>query len=443
MRHYRNVSLQHNLVCPSTDGLVVGSANTTIHMNGHSITCPDEAFGCFQSDDSGIYSDQNNTVVVGPGTISGFYSQISLDGSNASTVTGVTTNGGREGWGRRGVNVSGTSDLVKNVADTADNVSFYAGGPGTSNSFVNDKSTGAGTGFYIADDSMDMLSGDTATHSVFEGFYIYFADHTTVKNSKADHVVTPPYFGAGFVDICSTYGTYSGNTSNANLYDGFDFFHSDCGAPAPPHASFPFDHTNGMQVVFTGNLAKGNGGDGAYFDKADAAEGSSGAGSTISGNAFLGNGGDGMDMYRTYVSHVFHNTANGNGVDGYDFNRPAADMINGNIGNGNGEDGITIYWDDTCEVVGPFFGCDPQWVSYNTFTHNFDFGAYADDLVSSTGNVANHNGTSPNDCVNVNCQAHAALSATPALAASKGAATDRGEKTLPSLPKLPAAPAKH
>src|SRR5579864_3542711 len=179
-----NVSLQHNLVCPSTDGLNVGSNNTTIHLNGHSITCPDEAFGCFQGEDSGIYSDFNNTVVAGPGTISGFYSQVTLDGSNASTVTGVTTNGGREGWGIYGVYVDGVSDLVKNSSDTGNEYSYYAGAQfnGTSNSFVNDKSTGAGTGFFIDGDSMDMLSGDTATHSAFTGFFIFFADHTTVKN---------------------------------------------------------------------------------------------------------------------------------------------------------------------------------------------------------------------------------------------------------------------
>src|SRR5579872_111371 len=141
-----NVSLQHNLICPSTDGLNVGSNNTTIHLNGHSITCPDEAFACNTDSDSGIFSDYNNTVVAGPGTISGFYSQISLgsfpfDTSNASTVTGVTTNGGREGWGTYGVYVNGSSNLVKNSSDTGDGTSFCSCSFGTSNSFVNDKST--------------------------------------------------------------------------------------------------------------------------------------------------------------------------------------------------------------------------------------------------------------------------------------------------------------
>jgi hypothetical protein len=451
-----NVSLNHDLVCPSTDGLDVGSPGTIIHLNGHKIICPDGALPCNTDQDSGIYGIYDNTQIVGPGTISGFYSQVTLEDEGASTLMNVKTDGGRGCWGTYGTVVANAvSDTVMNVSDTCNFWSFFSVWS-LSSVFLNNTSTGAGEGFFVGDDLQDTLQGNVATHDAFLGFDVEFADHASLTGNKADHTLLAEP-GIGFGDLCSTYSTYTNNQANANASDGFNIFHSSAACSqgyarikrfAPSGLTYPADHFAGLQVAFTGNLSKQNGCDGVYFDEADGSEDPANpGGSTITNNTFLGNGCNGSESYQTYASQWAHNTSKNNTGNGYYFDEPAADRINGNTGSGNGEDGLQIFWDDACGVAvgsphGPLGACDPQWVNFNTFVHNSEFGAFASDTTVSMANVAHDNGTAPVDCVNVNCQSHALITTTPALAARKGAARAHAAKTF-SLPPLRPLPAHH
>jgi len=162
----------------------------------------------------------------------------------------------------------------------------------------------------------------------------------------------------------------------------------------------------------TWNVANKNGFDGFFTDKLDSAADTDFTGSYIANNTANSNGGAGFDSFRTYISQWAHNTGNSNGEEGFYLDVPASDTVNGNSGRHNGDSGFVF--NDTipafCQsaVRGPFGNCDATEIQFNTGVGNGDFGFWADSLQSSTMNAANNNGTSPTDCVNVNCVAHLA-----------------------------------
>lgn len=70
-----NVVLDADLQCTNTHGLIVGSDDTTIDLNGHTISCvgPGYLGSCQGTQKYGVLSwEKNNVVVKGPGKITGF-----------------------------------------------------------------------------------------------------------------------------------------------------------------------------------------------------------------------------------------------------------------------------------------------------------------------------------------------------------------------------------
>ena len=97
------VTLAADMVCNNINGLNVGADNTTINLNGHTISCIGPGFnGSCQWVDgvsglpsrAGIYSSNKKGIkVVGPGTISGFLYDVYIYGGTGHTVSGLTLTG--------------------------------------------------------------------------------------------------------------------------------------------------------------------------------------------------------------------------------------------------------------------------------------------------------------------------------------------------------------
>jgi hypothetical protein len=109
------VTLQSDLFCPGGGGLIVGSDFTTINLNGHKIVCINDSLPC--ASDSGIYTEYNQTTVMGPGTVSGFDTNVDMEG-DTGLVQNLSTNAGPSASSEFGVYVSGSSNQVVHVTDT-------------------------------------------------------------------------------------------------------------------------------------------------------------------------------------------------------------------------------------------------------------------------------------------------------------------------------------
>ena len=99
-----NTTLTADLVCTSSNGLIVGASGVTINLNGFTISCHDlhGYLGSCQNSSTttpllnfnGIQSTGNNQVVVlGPGTITGFSVGVRLVNGNGLDVIGATITG--------------------------------------------------------------------------------------------------------------------------------------------------------------------------------------------------------------------------------------------------------------------------------------------------------------------------------------------------------------
>jgi parallel beta-helix repeat protein len=97
-----NVTLTADLVCNSKTALIVSASNTTINLNGHTLSCLGAGVaGTCQATSingqhsiSGIKSENySNVKVLGPGTITGFERGIQLTGGNKFVVQGVKVTG--------------------------------------------------------------------------------------------------------------------------------------------------------------------------------------------------------------------------------------------------------------------------------------------------------------------------------------------------------------
>jgi len=97
------VTLNADLVCNNLNGLNIGADNTTINLNGHTISCIGAGFNnsCQYVDGAanispraGIYSaNRNGVTIAGPGTISGFLYDVYLYKGTGHTVHGITATG--------------------------------------------------------------------------------------------------------------------------------------------------------------------------------------------------------------------------------------------------------------------------------------------------------------------------------------------------------------
>jgi len=99
-----NVVLNADLVCNDKDGLIIGASNTTINLNGHTISCTGSGVkGSCQTlhglDGAalwrrGIFSNNFwNVKIYGPGTITGFTYNVALWSGGGFVVENVTLSG--------------------------------------------------------------------------------------------------------------------------------------------------------------------------------------------------------------------------------------------------------------------------------------------------------------------------------------------------------------
>lgn len=96
------VNLTADLVCNAQDGLIVDADNTTINLNGYTISCLGSGLGGSCQTTSGqpflgtvgiASSWHNNVKIYGPGKIKGFAFGISLHTGYGYVVQGVTVTG--------------------------------------------------------------------------------------------------------------------------------------------------------------------------------------------------------------------------------------------------------------------------------------------------------------------------------------------------------------
>jgi nitrous oxidase accessory protein NosD len=94
--------LTADLHCTAQSGLRVTADNTTINLNGHTLSCTGAGFGgsCQKADGQvptntrGIESQHfNNVKIAGPGTITGFETGILVTYGAGHTISGVTIDG--------------------------------------------------------------------------------------------------------------------------------------------------------------------------------------------------------------------------------------------------------------------------------------------------------------------------------------------------------------
>ena len=105
-----NVKLISNLICKS-DGLIVGSNNTVIDMNGFSLKGPG-----LNSNKVGIMiAGQHNVTISGNGIITGFQSGIYLSGSNDVSAHDINANNNKVAFYVTGAqNSEITNNMVNN-----------------------------------------------------------------------------------------------------------------------------------------------------------------------------------------------------------------------------------------------------------------------------------------------------------------------------------------
>ena len=105
-----NVKLISNLICKS-DGLIVGSNNTAIDMNGFSLKGPG-----LNSNKVGIMiAGQHNVTISGNGIITGFQSGIYLSGSNDVSAHDINANNNKVAFYVTGAqNSEITNNMVNN-----------------------------------------------------------------------------------------------------------------------------------------------------------------------------------------------------------------------------------------------------------------------------------------------------------------------------------------
>lgn len=105
-----NFVLTSDLICSGAYGLIVGDSNTTINLNGHTITCtgaeecgPLPNSNLFTLVSYGIMSDAyDNVKILGPGKIVGFTYAIQISRGKGHVVSDVDLSGA----GRIGIQIS-------------------------------------------------------------------------------------------------------------------------------------------------------------------------------------------------------------------------------------------------------------------------------------------------------------------------------------------------
>ena len=91
-----NVVLDADVNCTDSDGLIVGADNTTIHLNGHSISCTGPGYlgSCQGRGKFGIMVwEKNNVTIKGPGKINGFTVGVWLQKTLAANVRNLEVTG--------------------------------------------------------------------------------------------------------------------------------------------------------------------------------------------------------------------------------------------------------------------------------------------------------------------------------------------------------------
>jgi hypothetical protein len=133
-------------------------------------------------------------------------------------------------------------------------------------------------------------------------------------------------------------------------------------------------------------------------------------GSTFTGNVAKGNYGNGfMDVEELNATWTGNN-ATGNAGEGFYFDFPWNATVTGNTSNSNGEAGF--YFDDDDPGDAP-----PKTVANNSAKLNQEFGFYSVAPITGSGNMAKKN--VPFDCFNVSCSGGAIIPTGPVTAPAK------------------------
>jgi parallel beta-helix repeat protein len=225
-----SVTLNTNLTCSDTNGLVVNTDGTTINLNGHTISGTPTGT---VSDYFGVLNPGHSHVVVKNGTISGFYTEVEL-GSAGGTVQGLRLEGAVE----FGVGTGGPALITGNTA-FGNQFGIYAEDSGTPYkvTITNNVSTGN------SEDGIHLEHA--AAGSVVSG-------NRVLSNRNSGIFSNAP--GA----------TFSGNTVDANDF-GMHVFSDDAMKPIKVTGNKAHFNTllgiqiNPSDIDGGGNLAGGNG----------------------------------------------------------------------------------------------------------------------------------------------------------------------------------------
>lgn len=90
------VELHADMVCTNTWGLWVNADNTTINLNGHTISCTGDGFmgSCQGLATRGIsVNEHKNVTINGPGKITGFHTGVLFEDGSGNTVQNVEITG--------------------------------------------------------------------------------------------------------------------------------------------------------------------------------------------------------------------------------------------------------------------------------------------------------------------------------------------------------------
>ena len=279
-----SVTLDADLTCTDTTGLVIGSDKVTVNLNGHTIT---DTLGGGDGE-TGIAINGYSKVKIKNGTIENFARGIySGEGTADNTVQGVTIwlDGNNDcDFSLYGIYLEDTfKTQIKNV--TVNNSG--AAVPGC----IGDGSEYLSVGIF-SENSNQLTVSNSTLNDVFNAFF----DVEGYFDKWSNNTANVPYDlwngedpATGFTDLFGYGNSFIGDTANGGT-TGFRLI------------------SEGNWVQMLKNSTAGNSNDGAYMF-------ASFFGTNVTGNTFNGNGNEGMHGAFNYGMAFSKNTAILNGFD--------------------------------------------------------------------------------------------------------------------------------
>ncbi|GEM_PF-5451814 len=321
-----SVTLTANLDCSAdttTSALIIGAAGVTVNLGGHKIIGPGATAETIGIDDTAGYSD----LTVEYGTLSDFYADVSAEGTETTSLTGL---------------------LVKKITTTTSV-------PGVDYTGVyGDYLDGAGIHSVTADDpyfgvDLDNSLDSTVSYSHAVNADYGFYDYSGTGNTWSHNTVVNAEYG--IVDASA-----SGTTIKANTVSGYYYGIFDNG----PGSVISGNHLSNLYIAIYQEYATGG---------------------TVSRNSGTGNA---WGIYafepseETYTGNSF-----GSGQVGIETDYPQSETLTGNVTSHNSSTGVYIFSNGA--ATGYAATMNGNTGSYNRF------GLYSQFLTSGTGNHATGN----------------------------------------------------